>query len=902
MSNITVSQYGKIASIQNNSGSANAAAPVGGIYLFASGAAGASKLYMNKEGSTDKYEVGSADLKIAADSGSDSTVSIGKGETLTIAGGTGLDTSVSGQTITFAVDLGELTDETLAVADDYIVFLDGGATGATKKEALADVVGNMAGDGLGAASGVLKVDVSDFAGSGLEDDGSENLRIAAAAAGNGLAGGAGSALSVNVDGVGIEIDSDTLRLKDLGVVTDKLAADAVTEAKLADNSVVNANVKSDAAIAANKLDFNVDLGGNVTFGNQGNDTVTFTGHVNVAQALTAAFARIEYLDVVKLNSVVQTDTTLEVADKLIVAAVSASSANSDGGGLKIGGGHNVAGNASILYDHNSGTPQLDFNIGGTTEIKLRAGAILPEANNDIDLGSDALEFKDLYIDGVAYLDSVDIDAGAIDGATLGANSAVTITNADMNGGSIDGVAIGASSPSSGKFTTVSGSGAATFASTVTAQGNILPLADGVVDLGGSSKEFKDLYIDGVAYIDSLQADQLGAALDANSQAITNINVDSGAIDGAVIGANSAAAGTFAALVAGGDVDLGDATSDTITATGRFDSDLVPSTDSARALGTSALQWSAAHIDVGHIDQLGSALDANSQAITNVDINSGAIDGTTIGANSAANGNFAQLTSSFGLKVNTLPLQVASNAIWGSAGSAIGFDGSANVSIVNSAAVGTNLTVGGGFGDTGLTLGSGGTLQMDGALTAGSTALFRGNVDFSGSSNTAPDVTFKQDGDQNGFLRWDSSENNLYLQYGSSGGNGVQVLTIGGNATTDYAIDVSNGSNNINKVRAGAFVTYSDESLKQDVASMSNTALDTVMSLEGVEFTWKDSGERDFGFIAQDVQNVLPKAVHVADDGVQGVDYSRLTSVLVEAVKAQQVQIDDLKKVITNLKK
>jgi hypothetical protein len=77
----------------------------------------------------------------------------------------------------------------------------------------------------------------------------------------------------------------------------------------------------------------------------------------------------------------------------------------------------------------------------------------------------------------------------------------------------------------------------------------------------------------------------------------------------------------------------------------------------------------------------------------------------------------------------------------------------------------------------------------------------------------------------------------------------------------------------------------------------NTALDTVMSLNGVEFTWKDSGERDFGFIAQDVQSVLPKAVHVADDGVQGVDYSRLTSVLVEAVKAQQVQIEELKAIL-----
>jgi hypothetical protein len=127
------------------------------------------------------------------------------------------------------------------------------------------------------------------------------------------------------------------------------------------------------------------------------------------------------------------------------------------------------------------------------------------------------------------------------------------------------------------------------------------------------------------------------------------------------------------------------------------------------------------------------------------------------------------------------------------------------------------------------------------------------------------------------------------------------LTLGGDATSEYALDVANGANNQNKVRASAFVTYSDESLKCEVQTMNN-ALDTVMSLNGVEFTWNDSGDRDFGFIAQEVQAVLPKAVHVATDGVQGVDYSRLTSVLVEAVKAQQIQITDLKKALTNLKK
>ena len=49
-------------------------------------------------------------------------------------------------------------------------------------------------------------------------------------------------------------------------------------------------------------------------------------------------------------------------------------------------------------------------------------------------------------------------------------------------------------------------------------------------------------------------------------------------------------------IAQGNVDLGNATSDTITATGRFDSPLVPSTDSARDLGTTSLYWANAYVD------------------------------------------------------------------------------------------------------------------------------------------------------------------------------------------------------------------------------------------------------------------------------------------------------------------
>jgi len=78
----------------------------------------------------------------------------------------------------------------------------------------------IAGDGLkaGASTWLLAVEPNDFAGTGLEDDGADNLRIASSAAGNGLTGGGGSALSVQPnttdDGAqpGLEVAANGLRI------------------------------------------------------------------------------------------------------------------------------------------------------------------------------------------------------------------------------------------------------------------------------------------------------------------------------------------------------------------------------------------------------------------------------------------------------------------------------------------------------------------------------------------------------------------------------------------------------------------------------------------------------------------------------------------------------------------
>ena len=101
--------------------------------------------------------------------------------------------------------------------------------------------------------------------------------------------------------------------------------------------------------------------------------------------------------------------------------------------------------------------------------------------------------------------------------------------------------------------------------------------------------------------------------------------------------------TFAGAVSlNGAVTLGNATGDDITVTGRLASDLIPKTDSAYDLGSSSLQFAEAHIDTGHIDAL---TVTGTSTLTTVDINGGAVDGTTVGASSASSGAFTTLAAS-----------------------------------------------------------------------------------------------------------------------------------------------------------------------------------------------------------------------------------------------------------------
>ena len=87
-------------------------------------------------------------------------------------------------------------------------------------------------------------------------------------------------------------------------------------------------------------------------------------------------------------------------------------------------------------------------------------------------------------------------------------------------------------------------------------------------------------------------------------------------------------------------------------------------------------------------------------------------------------------------------------------------------------------------------------------------------------------------------------------------------------------------------------SLSDEKLKKDISTIDD-ALDKVKQLRGVDYTWKESEEKSKGVIAQELQEVFPELVSESESGLS-VNYNGIIGVLIEAIKDQQKQIDELK--------
>jgi len=160
----------------------------------------------------------------------------------------------------------------------------------------------------------------------------------------------------------------------------------------------------------------VSITGNTTLGNDATDTVTITADV-------------------ASNVIPSADSTYTLGDASNYWSHGYVDAVTTTGDVSVGGNLTVTGNATI-------SGNLTFGDASTDTINLTADIasnILPSADNTYDIGGTGAEWKDIYINGVAYVDSIDLAGTSITatGAELNTLDGITATTAELN--TLDGI-------------------------------------------------------------------------------------------------------------------------------------------------------------------------------------------------------------------------------------------------------------------------------------------------------------------------------------------------------------------------------------------------------------------------------------------------------------------------------
>jgi hypothetical protein len=102
--------------------------------------------------------------------------------------------------------------------------------------------------------------------------------------------------------------------------------------------------------------------------------------------------------------------------------------------------------------------------------------------------------------------------------------------------------------------------------------------------------------------------------------------------------------------------------------------------------------------------------------------------------------------------------------------------------------------------------------------------------------------------------------------------------------------------------SGGYTQVSDMRMKTNIQNLSY-GLKELMALRPVSYNWKDTSNKgdQIGFIAQEVKKIVPEVV-IGDELIEtiGIKYAELIPVLVNAIKEQQQQIEELKKRVQTL--
>ena len=271
---------------------------------------------------------------------------------------------------------------------------------------------------------------------------------------------------VDIDGA-VDMAS-TLAVTGIATFTDDIIiGDGKTIGSASDVDAITIASNGQVTLTQTLIGTALDISGDIDVDGTTNlDIVDIDGAVNIAAATTVATDnKIQFRDTgLYINS--STDGQLDiVADtevQIAATTVDINGAVDVSGNLSVGGNLDVTGTFDLSDSNftNAGDIQLDsitgdsdtntsitfsgsdvitVTTGGETQVTFNNGSILPTTDNDVDLGSSSLEFKDLYIDGTAYVDAINFNGTAISAtaAELNIMDGVTSTAAELN--ILDGV-------------------------------------------------------------------------------------------------------------------------------------------------------------------------------------------------------------------------------------------------------------------------------------------------------------------------------------------------------------------------------------------------------------------------------------------------------------------------------
>jgi len=239
---------------------------------------------------------------------------------------------------------------------------------------------------------------------------------------------------------------------------------------------------------------------------------------------------------------------------------------------------------------------VEVSSNPVEQVRFQDGVVVPVTDNDIDLGTSSLEYKNVYVDGTAFIDTV----------SIGNNDYTTITNNEYdvsNGNLTFDVAGDIVLDADGGDVTLKDGGTA-YATFTNTSGNLI-LKSGTT----TAATFAGANVDLAGTLDVTGATVLDSTLAV---------AGAGTVTGTLTASNNAAIGGN--LNVAGNTVLGNAASDTVTVTADVASNLIPSADSTHSLGDSSNYWSNAFIDAitttGAVT-IGTTLDMTSGKINNL---------------------------------------------------------------------------------------------------------------------------------------------------------------------------------------------------------------------------------------------------------------------------------------------